>query len=545
MENKQIIFKDEAKKKLLEGVNELSNAVECTLGPSGGCIAIQRKGVSPHITKDGVTVAKSISFKDPVKNMGASLVKDVASKSADEAGDGTTTATVLTKAIANSGYKAIVAGANPMELKKGMDKAVEFAVSHIKENAIAVEDNFDKIKQIATISANNDESIGVVIADALSKVKKDGILTVEESKEAETYLDFVEGMQFDKGFCSPYFNTNKEKQECILENPVIVFCETGISQFKTLIPALECAKGRPLLFIAENVDGEALTGLVVNHQLKGLKVCAVKAPSFGDAKKDILQDLATITGGVVVSRDRGLEMECFEESFFGKAEKVIITKNTTTIVNGKGNSEEIKERVALLKNQIENATNDYDKEKFKERLAKISGGVAVIYVGAGSETEMKEKKDRVDDALCATRAAIEEGVIPGGSVCYIRASQLLDSVECENTDQKMGLDIIKEALKTPIKIIANNVGKGIDSGVVLNTIIEQDHNPDWYEFGYNAKEDKYEGLIAAGILDPAKVARVALQNAVSIASMILVTNCVIFNDESGEDDTINASPMSM
>lgn len=542
--NKKIIFNDEAKKQLLEGVNELSKAVEYSLGPAGGCIAIQRKGTSPQITKDGVTIAKSISFKDPVKNMGASLIKDVANKSADEAGDGTTTATVLTKAIVNSGYKAIVAGANPMELRKGMDRAVDFVVSHIKENAIPVEDNFDKIKQIATISANNDENIGVVIADALSKVKKDGILTVEESKEAETYLDFVEGMQFDRGFCSPYFNTNKEKQECILENPLIVFCETGISQFKTLIPALEYAKGRPILFIAENVDGEALTGLVVNHQLKGLQVCAVKAPSFGDAKKDILQDLAIITGGVVISREKGLELENFQPEYFGQAEKVIITKNNTTIVNGKGNSEEIKERVALLKNQIESSTNNYDKEKFKERLAKISGGVAVIYVGAGSEAEMKEKKDRVDDALCATRAAIEEGVIPGGSVCYIRASQLLDSVNVENTDQKMGLDIIREALITPIKVIVENVGKAVNSGVVLDTILKQDYNPDWYDFGYNAKEDKYEGLISAGILDPAKVARVALQNAVSIAGMILVTNCVIFNDDE-EDDTISTSPMQM
>lgn len=542
--NKKIIFNDEAKKQLLEGVNELSKAVEFSLGPAGGCIAIQRKGMSPQITKDGVTIAKSISFKDPVKDMGASLIKDVANKSADEAGDGTTTATVLTKVIVNSGYKAIVAGANPMELKKGMDKAVDFVVSHIKENSIPVEDNFEKIKQIATISANNDESIGVVIADALSKVKKDGILTVEESKEAETYLDFVEGMQFDRGFCSPYFNTNKEKQECILENPLIVFCETGISQFKTLIPALEYAKGRPILFIAENVDGEALTGLVVNHQLKGLQVCAVKAPSFGDAKKDILQDLAIITGGVVISREKGLELENFQPEYFGQAEKVIITKNNTTIVNGKGNSEEIKERVALLKNQIESSTNNYDKEKFKERLAKISGGVAVIYVGAGSEAEMKEKKDRVDDALCATRAAIEEGVIPGGSVCYIRASQLLDSVNVENTDQKMGLDIIREALITPIKVIVENVGKAVNSGVVLDTILKQDYNPDWYDFGYNAKEDKYEGLISAGILDPAKVARVALQNAVSIAGMILVTNCVIFNDDE-EDDTISTSPMQM
>lgn len=542
--NKKIIFNDEAKKQLLEGVNELSKAVEYSLGPAGGCIAIQRKGMSPQITKDGVTIAKSISFKDPVKDMGASLIKDVANKSADEAGDGTTTATVLTKVIVNSGYKAIVAGANPMELRKGMDKAVDFVIFHIKENSIPVEDNFDKIKQIATISANNDESIGIVIADALSKVKKDGILTVEESKEAETYLDFVEGMQFDRGFCSPYFNTNKEKQECILENPLIVFCETGISQFKTLIPALECAKGRPILFIAENVDGEALTGLVVNHQLKGLQVCAVKAPSFGDAKKDILQDLAIITGGVVISREKGLELEDFRPEYFGQAEKVIITKNNTTIVNGKGNSEEIKERVALLKNQIESSTNDYDKEKFKERLAKISGGVAVIYVGAGSETEMKEKKDRVDDALCATRAAIEEGVIPGGSVCYIRASQLLNSIKIENTDQKMGLDIIKEALITPIKVIVENVGKAVNSGVVLDTILKQDFNPNWYDFGYNAKEDKYEGLISAGILDPAKVARVALQNAVSIAGMILVTNCVIFNDDE-EDDTISTSPMQM
>lgn len=530
--SKQILFQEEAKKLLQNGVNELAKAVAVTLGPSGKCVAIQGNMGSPHITKDGVTVAKSISFKDPVKNMGASLVKDVANKAAEQAGDGTTTATILAQSIINAGLKGVAAGANPIEIKKGIDKAVKEAVAYIQSISVEVGEDYNKIKNIATISANNDEEIGTIIADALAQVKKDGILTVEESKNMETYIDVVEGMQLDRGFISPYFCNQKEKQECVLENPMILFCEKGISQFNALIPTLEAAHGRPLLIIAENVENEALTGLVINA-LKGLKVCAIKAPSYGEAKKDILEDLAVLTGGTVISKDKGIELENFIPNYFGAAKKVIVTKNNTTIVGGNGSEEEMGKHVALLKNQIEETTSDYDKEKLQQRLAKLVGGVAVIHVGAGSEVEMKEKKDRVDDALCSTRAAVQEGVIPGGSVAYIQASLQLDKLEYENEDQKFGIQIVKEALQTPIKIIANNVGKS-NGEVVLNKIIETGQQKDWLDYGYNAKLDKYEGMVQAGIIDPTKVARVALENAASVASILLTTDCVIYEEEEKE-----------
>lgn len=530
MSNKQIICDAEAKKKLQEGVNSLAFAVASTLGPSGKTVMIQKGISSPHITKDGVTVAKSISFKDPVKNMGAALVKDVANKAAEQAGDGTTTATILAQAMVNDGLKVVAAGANPIEVKRGIDKAVQKAVSILKEHSQEVGDDYEKVKNIATISANNDDEIGMLIADALSKVKKDGILTVETSKSMDTYTDLVEGMQFDRGYISPYFCNNLDKQECVLENPLILFYEKSISQFRSIIPSLELLKGRSLLIVAENVESEALTGLVVNNIKGALKVCAVKAPSYGDAKKDILQDLAILTGGEVISQDKGMELENIMMECFGTAEKVIITKDNTTIVGGGGDKEAIKNRAEFIKNQIENATNDYDKEKLQQRLAKLVGGVAVLYVGAASEVEMKEKKDRVDDALCSTRAAVQEGVIPGGSVSYIRASLELDNLTFDNEDQKYGIQIVKKALQTPIKVIANNVGK-TNGEVVLNEIIFTGGKEDWFDYGYNAKLDKYEGMVTAGILDPTKVARVALENAASVASMLLTTDCVIFDEE--------------
>lgn len=531
--SKTIIFDTEAKKKLEEGAHDLAKAVASTLGASGKCVAIQNGDVmAPHITKDGVTVAKAISFKDPIKNMGASLVKEAASKTADEAGDGTTTSTVLADSFISLGLKQVMAGANPIEMKKGIDRAVKKAIEIMKNHSQEVGDDYDKIKNVATISANNDEEIGVLIADALQTVKKDGILTVEESKGTETYVDKVEGMQFDKGFISPYFcnKENKDKQECVLENPYILFYDKPISQFASLMPVLNSLKGSSLLIIAENVDNEALTGLVIN-KLKGvLNVCAVKAPSYGDAKKDILQDLAILTGGEVVTRDKGMELEHFQAEYFGTAEKVIVTKDNTTIINGNGDKDILNDRINFIKNQIENVSNDYDKEKLQERLAKLAGGVAVLYVGANSEVEMKEKKDRVDDALCSTKAAVQEGIIPGGSVAYIRASLELDEVPYDNEDQKIGIEIVKQTLQTPIKIIARNVGK-TNGEVVLNEIITTGNKEDWYDYGYNAKTDTYEGMIKAGIIDPTKVARVALENAASIASMFLITDCVVCEEE--------------
>ena len=541
--SKQIIFNEDARKQLQSGVNDLNSAVQISLGPSGRNVCIQ-KGDKGYITKDGVTIAKSISFKDPVKNMGANLVKEVASRAGEQAGDGTTTATILATTMINTGLKNISAGANPLEVKKGIDKAVKYVTDFLKENSMEVGDDYEKIKNIATISANNDEEIGTLIADALSKVKKDGILTVEESKGMDTYSEVVEGMQLDKGFLSPYFCNAKDKQECVLDNPVILLYEKTISQFAPLVPTLEMAKGRPILIIAENVDGEALTGLVVNRLKGTLKVCVVKAPSYGDAKKDILQDLAALTGGEVLLVDKGMSLDNMMPQYFGTAEKVIITKDTTTIVNGGGDKEAIESRAQFIKNQYEEATNDYDKEKLQQRLAKLVGGVAVLYVGAGSEVELKEKKDRVDDALCSTRAAIQEGVIPGGSVAYIRASLGLDSVAFENEDQKLGIQIVKNALQTPIKIIAKNVGKA-NGDVVLNEIIVTGERDNWFDYGYDAKNEVFTGMISAGIIDPTKVARVALENAASIASMFLTTDCVIFDeaDENSNNGMMNAAQM--
>lgn len=539
----QIIFNEDARKQLQTGVNELADAVSVTLGPSGKCVAIQKGFGAPHITKDGVTVAKGISFKDPVKNMGAALVKEVASKAGEQAGDGTTTATILAQSMVNLGIKNISAGANPLEVKKGIDKAVKYVIDFLKENSMEVGDDYEKIKNIATISANNDEEIGTLIADALSKVKKDGILTVEESKGMDTYSEVVEGMQLDKGFLSPYFCNAKDKQECVLDNPVILLYEKTISQFAPLVPTLEMAKGRPILIIAENVDGEALTGLVVNRLKGTLKVCVVKAPSYGDAKKDILQDLAALTGGEVLLVDKGMSLDNMMPQYFGTAEKVIITKDTTTIVNGGGAKEDIEARAQFIKNQYDEATNDYDKEKLQQRLAKLVGGVAVLYVGAGSEVELKEKKDRVDDALCSTRAAIQEGVIPGGSVAYIRASLGLDNIEFANEDQKLGIQIVKNALQTPIKIIAKNVGKA-NGDVVLNEIIVTGEKDNWFDYGYDAKNEKFTGMISAGIIDPTKVARVALENAASVASMFLTTDCVIFDEaDDNSNNMMNAAQM--
>lgn len=541
--SKKIIFNEDARKQLQAGVNDLSASVLSTLGPSGKSVMIQKGDSAPHITKDGVTVAKAITFKDPVKNMGAALVKEVASKAGEQAGDGTTTATVLAQAMINAGLKNVAAGANPLEIKKGIDKAVNHVVEYLKVHSVEVGEDYEKVKNIATISANNDEEIGTLIADALFKVKKDGILTVEESKGMETYSEVVEGMELDKGFISPYFCNGKDKQECILDNPVILLYEKSISQFTPLVPTLEMAKGRPILIIAENVDGEALTGLVVN-KLKGtLKVCVVKAPSYGEAKKDILQDLAVLTGGEVLFSDKGMTLDNMMPEYFGVAEKVIITKDTTTIINGGGPKEAIENRIQFIKNQYNEATNDYDKEKLQQRLAKLAGGVAVLYVGAGSEVELKEKKDRVDDALCSTRAAIQEGIIPGGSVAYIRASLSLDKLAFENEDQKLGIQIVKNALQTPIKIIANNVGK-INGEVVLNEIIQTGEQKDWFDYGYDAKNDKYTSMIQAGIVDPTKVARVALENAASVASMFLTTDCVIFDEEDKKSNSeMNLQPM--
>lgn len=538
----ELIFKEEAKKRLQNGINKISEAVCSSLGPSGTTCCIQ-KGESAYITKDGVTISKAISFSDPVENMGASLIKEVAGKTAEQAGDGTTTATVLAQTMINIGLKNVAAGANPIEIKKGIDKAVNYAVNFFKDHSTEIGNDYEKIKNIASISANNDKEIGTIIADALSQVKKDGILTVEESKGMDTYIQKVEGMQLDKGFISPYFCTEKEKQECILENPLILFYEKTISQFSQIIPVLEAAKGRSLLIVAENVDGEALTGLIVNNIKGSIKVCVIKAPSYGDAKKDILQDLAILTGGEALLIDKGMKLDNFMPSYFGTAEKVIITKDTTTIINGGGPQEAIGIRANFIKNQMEEATNDYDKEKFQQRLAKLIGGVAVIYVGAGSEVELKEKKDRIDDALCSTRAAIQEGIVPGGSVTYIRSSLELDKVEYQNEDQKLGIQIVKEALQTPIKVISNNVGK-LNGEVVLNRIVEIGDREDWFDYGYDAKNDRFVSMIQEGIIDPTKVARVALENAASVASMVLTTNCVIFNEKQ-DNKEITPSPMMM
>ena len=519
---KDIKFNLEARDLMKQGVDSLADAVKVTLGPKGRNVIIEKKFGAPHITKDGVTVAKEVELSDPFQNAGAQLVKSVASKTGDDAGDGTTTATVLAQAIVREGLKNVAAGANPMDLKRGIDKAVAAVVKEIKDMAEVVGTDYQKIEQVATVSANNDPEIGQLLADAMQKVSKDGVITIEEAKGRDTTIGVVEGMQFDRGYLSPYFVTNAEKMECEMENPYILIYDKKISNLKDFLPILEPAvqTGRPLLVIAEDVDSEALTTLVVNRLRGQLKICAVKAPGFGDRRKAMLQDIATLTGGLVISEDTGLKLEQATIEMLGSADKVTVTKDNTTIVNGHGDKQLIADRVAQIKNEIANTTSDYDKEKLQERLAKLAGGVAVLYVGAPSEVEMKEKKDRVDDALCATRAAIEEGIIPGGGVAYIRAQKALDELTGANADEQTGIRIVRRAIEEPLRQIVENAG--LEGSVVVNEVRSGSG-----DYGYNAREDKYENLKASGIIDPAKVTRVALENAASIAGMFLTTECVI------------------
>ena len=519
---KDIKFNIEARDLMKQGVDSLANAVKVTLGPKGRNVIIEKKFGAPHITKDGVTVAKEIELADPFQNAGAQLVKSVASKTGDDAGDGTTTATVLAQAIVREGLKNVAAGANPMDLKRGIDKAVTAVVAEIKNMAEVVGDDYQKIEQVATVSANNDPEIGQLLADAMQKVSKDGVITIEEAKSRDTTIGVVEGMQFDRGYLSPYFVTNTEKMECEMENPYILIYDKKISNLKDFLPILEPAvqTGRPLLVIAEDVEAEALTTLVVNRLRGQLKICAVKAPGFGDRRKAMLQDIATLTGGLVISEETGLKLEQATIEMLGTADKVTVSKDNTTIVNGHGDKQMIAERVSQIKNEIANSTSDYDKEKLQERLAKLAGGVAVLYVGAPSEVEMKEKKDRVDDALCATRAAIEEGIIPGGGVAYIRAQKVLDSLTGVNADEQTGIRIVRRAIEEPLRQIVENAG--LEGSVVVNEVRNGEG-----DYGYNAREDRYENMKASGIIDPAKVTRVALENAASIAGMFLTTECVI------------------
>ena len=519
---KEIKFDVDAREQLKQGVDQLANAVKVTLGPKGRNVVIEKKFGAPQITKDGVTVAKEIELEDKFQNTGAQLVKSVASKTGDDAGDGTTTATILTQAIVNEGLKNVTAGANPLDLKRGIDKAVKAVVDYIKENAEIVNDNYDKIEQVATVSANNDPEIGKLIADAMRKVSKDGVITIEESKSRDTYINVVEGMQFDRGYLSGYFVTDSDKMECVMENPYILIYDKKISNIKDFLPILQPAaeSGRPLLVIAEDVDSEALTTLVVNRLRAGLKICAVKAPGFGDRRKAMLEDIAVLTGGVVISEEKGLKLEQATLEMLGTCDKVTVSKDNTTIVNGAGEKENIADRIAQIKNEIANTTSTYDKEKLQERLAKMSGGVAVLYVGANSEVEMKEKKDRVDDALCATRAAIEEGVVVGGGTTYIRSLGVLKDIKGDNADEQTGINIVERAIEEPLRQIVRNAGG--EGAVVVQKVREGEG-----DFGYNARKDVYEDLRAAGVIDPAKVARVALENAASIAGMFLTTECLI------------------
>ena len=537
---KDIKFNTDARDLLKQGVDQLANAVKVTLGPKGRNVVIEKKFGAPQITKDGVTVAKEVELEDKFQNTGAQLVKSVASKTGDDAGDGTTTATILTQAIVNEGLKNVTAGANPMDLKRGIDKAVAKVVEHIKANAEVVGDNYDKIEQVATVSANNDPEIGKLLADAMRQVSKDGVITIEESKSRDTNIGVVEGMQFDRGYLSPYFMTDADKMECVMENPYILIYDKKISNLKDFLPILQPAaeSGRPLLVIAEDVDSEALTTLVVNRLRGGLKICAVKAPGFGDRRKAMLEDIAVLTGGVVISEEKGLKLEQATLEMLGSADKVNVTKDNTTIVNGHGAKENIKDRVAQIKNEIAATKSSYDKEKLQERLAKLAGGVAVLYVGANSEVEMKEKKDRVDDALCATRAAIEEGVVVGGGTTYIRAQQELKDLKGDNADEQTGINIVCRAIEEPLRqIVANAGGEG---AVVVNKVREGEG-----DFGYNARKDIYEDLRAAGVIDPAKVARVALENAASIAGMFLTTECLIVDKPDEKAPVMPAQPGMM
>ena len=534
---KEILFNIDARDQLKKGVDALANAVKVTLGPKGRNVIIEKKFGAPHITKDGVTVAKEIELADAYQNTGAQLVKEVASKTGDDAGDGTTTATVLAQAIVAEGLKNVTAGASPMDIKRGIDKAVDKVVESIKDQAETVGDNYDKIEQVATVSANNDPVIGKLIADAMRKVSKDGVITIEEAKGTDTTIGVVEGMQFDRGYLSAYFVTNTEKMECEMEKPYILIYDKKISNLKDFLPILEPAvqTGRPLLVIAEDVDSEALTTLVVNRLRSQLKICAVKAPGFGDRRKEMLEDIAILTGGVVISEEKGLKLEQATIEMLGTADKVTVTKDYTTVVNGAGNKDSIKERCEQIKAQIVATKSDYDREKLQERLAKLSGGVAVLYVGAASEVEMKEKKDRVDDALRATRAAIEEGIIPGGGVAYIRAIDSLEGMKGDNADETTGIGIIKRAIEEPLREIVANAGK--EGAVVVQKVREGKG-----DFGYNARTDVYENLHAAGVVDPAKVARVALENAASIAGMFLTTECVIVEKKEDKPEMPMGAP---
>ena len=534
---KEILFNIDARDQLKKGVDALANAVKVTLGPKGRNVIIEKKFGAPHITKDGVTVAKEIELADAYQNTGAQLVKEVASKTGDDAGDGTTTATVLAQAIVAEGLKNVTAGASPMDIKRGIDKAVAKVVESIRDQAETVGDNYDKIEQVATVSANNDPVIGKLIADAMRKVSKDGVITIEEAKGTDTTIGVVEGMQFDRGYLSAYFVTNTEKMECEMEKPYILIYDKKISNLKDFLPILEPAvqTGRPLLVIAEDVDSEALTTLVVNRLRSQLKICAVKAPGFGDRRKEMLEDIAILTGGVVISEEKGLKLEQATIEMLGTADKVTVTKDYTTVVNGAGNKDSIKERCEQIKAQIVATKSDYDREKLQERLAKLSGGVAVLYVGAASEVEMKEKKDRVDDALRATRAAIEEGIIPGGGVAYIRAIDSLEGMKGDNADETTGIGIIKRAIEEPLREIVANAGK--EGAVVVQKVREGKG-----DFGYNARLDIYENLHAAGVVDPAKVARVALENAASIAGMFLTTECVIVEKKEDKPEMPMGAP---
>ena len=534
---KEILFNIDARDQLKKGVDALANAVKVTLGPKGRNVIIEKKFGAPHITKDGVTVAKEIELSDAYQNTGAQLVKEVASKTGDDAGDGTTTATVLAQAIVAEGLKNVTAGASPMDIKRGIDKAVVKVVDSIKNQAEKVGDNYDKIEQVATVSANNDPVIGKLIADAMRKVSKDGVITIEEAKGTDTTIGVVEGMQFDRGYLSAYFVTNTEKMECEMEKPYILIYDKKISNLKDFLPILEPAvqSGRPLLVIAEDVDSEALTTLVVNRLRSQLKICAVKAPGFGDRRKEMLEDIAVLTGGVVISEEKGLKLEQATIEMLGTADKVTVSKDNTTIVNGAGAKENIKERCDQIKAQIAATKSDYDREKLQERLAKLSGGVAVLYVGAASEVEMKEKKDRVDDALRATRAAIEEGIVPGGGVTYIRAIDALEGMKGDNADETTGIEIIKRAIEEPLRQIVANAGK--EGAVVVQKVREGKG-----DYGYNARLDVYENLHAAGVVDPAKVTRVALENAASIAGMFLTTECVIVEKKEDKPEMPMGAP---
>ena len=531
------MFNMDARDQLKKGVDELANAVKVTLGPKGRNVIIEKKFGAPHITKDGVSVAKEIELADAYMNTGAQLVKSVAAKTNDDAGDGTTTATLLAQAIITEGLRNVTAGANPMDLKRGIDKAVSKVVASIKEQSEEVGNDYDKIEQVASISANNDAEIGKLIADAMRKVSKDGVITIEEAKSRDTTIGVVEGMQFDRGYLSAYFITDTEKMECQMENPFILIYDKKITNLKDMLPILEPAvqTGRPLLIIAEDVESEALTTLVVNRLRTQLKICAVKAPGFGDRRKDMLEDIATLTGGIVISEEKGIKLEQATLEMLGTCVKITVSKDNTTIVDGNGNKEAIEARVAQIKAQIATTKSDYDKEKLQERLGKLAGGVAVLYVGAASEVEMKEKKDRVDDALCATRAAIEEGIVPGGGVAYIRSIDSLEGIETYNEDEKTGVAIVKRAIEEPLRQIVANAGK--EGAVVVQKVREGKG-----DFGYNARADVYENLFAAGVVDPAKVTRVALENAASIAGMFLTTECVIVEKKEDKPEMPMGAP---